>query len=280
MIRLIETIQSVDELLAEDVVLAPERYLERMQGVLALMRDPNIEDGERQVAQLALTRLITSAKEQAEHMRPEDRTDFEAKITRLVGSKNYAPKQPTAPAADDLPVPTAFDQTMTYTHGGDGYKLTAEVKRIRHEVVKRGESDTAYYSVTFSLIAGDYDGIVKALGDLGWSESKSAREPTYYSPENDQFIVMWVTGKARTRPMMLMDDDLQRKLKAYGLRPVGEVQPQPAQLAAESVALDEKAPPGREAETWIKHRKKDFKERYGKRWKQVLYAKAWKLFGN
>jgi hypothetical protein len=38
----------------------------------------------------------------------------------------------------------------------------------------------------------------------------------------------------------------------------------------------ETAPPG--AETWIKHRKQAFKDRYGKRWKRVLYAKAWKLF--
>lgn len=42
--------------------------------------------------------------------------------------------------------------------------------------------------------------------------------------------------------------------------------------------LDEVAPPGDKAETWIRHRKKEFKARYGKRWKQVLYAKAWKLF--
>ncbi len=38
--------------------------------------------------------------------------------------------------------------------------------------------------------------------------------------------------------------------------------------------LQEKAPPG--MEQWIKDRKADFKQRYGDRWKEVLYATAWK----
>lgn len=50
--------------------------------------------------------------------------------------------------------------------------------------------------------------------------------------------------------------------------------------AAQIEPIDEKAPPGAKAETWIKDRKKEFRARYGKRWKQVLYAKAWKLFGS
>lgn len=43
--------------------------------------------------------------------------------------------------------------------------------------------------------------------------------------------------------------------------------------------LKESAPPGKKAERFINHRKKDFKKRYGKRWKEVLYATAWKQFG-
>jgi hypothetical protein len=45
------------------------------------------------------------------------------------------------------------------------------------------------------------------------------------------------------------------------------------------VMIQESAPPGKKAATWIKHRKADFQERYGKHWQRVLYAKAWKLFG-
>ena len=41
----------------------------------------------------------------------------------------------------------------------------------------------------------------------------------------------------------------------------------------------ESAPPGKKAERFIKHQKADFKKRYGKRWKKVLYATAWKQFG-
>jgi hypothetical protein len=50
-------------------------------------------------------------------------------------------------------------------------------------------------------------------------------------------------------------------------------------VECERQSLPEKAPPGADAERWIAHRKKEFQARYGKRWKQVLYAKAWKLFG-
>jgi len=44
------------------------------------------------------------------------------------------------------------------------------------------------------------------------------------------------------------------------------------------IALTEVAPTGKKAEDFIKHSKADFKKRYGKKWKQVLYATAWKKF--
>jgi hypothetical protein len=37
-----------------------------------------------------------------------------------------------------------------------------------------------------------------------------------------------------------------------------------------------KTPPG--MEEWVKKRKAEFKEKYGKKWKEVLYATAWKRF--
>jgi hypothetical protein len=43
--------------------------------------------------------------------------------------------------------------------------------------------------------------------------------------------------------------------------------------------IKEKAPPGKKAEDWIKSNKQRFKDQYGNDWEQVLYAKAWKLFG-
>lgn len=50
----------------------------------------------------------------------------------------------------------------------------------------------------------------------------------------------------------------------------------PFELAQESVALDEKAPPG--MENWIRARKAEFKKRYGDRWQEILYATAWKQY--
>jgi hypothetical protein len=46
----------------------------------------------------------------------------------------------------------------------------------------------------------------------------------------------------------------------------------------EGAELEEKAPPG--MEDWINSRKADFKKRYGDKWKQVLYATAWKRHNN
>lgn len=44
--------------------------------------------------------------------------------------------------------------------------------------------------------------------------------------------------------------------------------------------IDEVAPRGNKAEKFIKGNKKKFKDRYGDDWESVLYATAWKLFGN
>lgn len=44
--------------------------------------------------------------------------------------------------------------------------------------------------------------------------------------------------------------------------------------------LFEVAPPSKEAEEWIKANKAEFKKRYGDKWEEVLFATAWKLFGN
>ena len=41
----------------------------------------------------------------------------------------------------------------------------------------------------------------------------------------------------------------------------------------------ESAPPGKKAERFIRKHKKEFKKRYGKRGTEVLYATAWKKFG-
>ncbi len=40
----------------------------------------------------------------------------------------------------------------------------------------------------------------------------------------------------------------------------------------------ESAPPNKKAEKFIKSQKSSFKKRYGKNWKRVLYATAWKRF--
>jgi hypothetical protein len=47
----------------------------------------------------------------------------------------------------------------------------------------------------------------------------------------------------------------------------------------EPIKVAESAPPGKKAERFIKKHKKEFKQRYGKRGTEVLYATAWKKFG-
>jgi hypothetical protein len=53
----------------------------------------------------------------------------------------------------------------------------------------------------------------------------------------------------------------------------------PQGITYDELEFMESAPPGKKAERFIKHQKKDFRKRYGKRWKEVLYATAWKQFG-
>ena len=44
--------------------------------------------------------------------------------------------------------------------------------------------------------------------------------------------------------------------------------------------INEVAPRGKKAEKFIRGNKEKFKDRYGDNWESVLYATAWKLFGN
>lgn len=48
---------------------------------------------------------------------------------------------------------------------------------------------------------------------------------------------------------------------------------------SDTLTMLEVAPPGENAENWIKTVKSDFKKRYGDEWQRVLYATAWKKFG-
>lgn len=48
---------------------------------------------------------------------------------------------------------------------------------------------------------------------------------------------------------------------------------------ADKKQLTERAPPGSQAEAWIRANKDSFKRQYGKNWERVLYATAWKRFG-
>jgi hypothetical protein len=50
-------------------------------------------------------------------------------------------------------------------------------------------------------------------------------------------------------------------------------------LALNNSFIPEEAPPGDKAERFIRKNKADFKDRYGENWERVLYATAWKNFG-
>jgi phosphopantetheine adenylyltransferase len=45
------------------------------------------------------------------------------------------------------------------------------------------------------------------------------------------------------------------------------------------ISWAEAAPPGKDAEEFIKGNKEKFKKRYGTKWEKVLYATAWKVYG-
>jgi nicotinic acid mononucleotide adenylyltransferase len=51
-------------------------------------------------------------------------------------------------------------------------------------------------------------------------------------------------------------------------------------LIAWNDEIKEVAPPGKDAEEFIKNSKDKFKKRYGDNWEKVLYATAWKVHGN
>jgi hypothetical protein len=50
-------------------------------------------------------------------------------------------------------------------------------------------------------------------------------------------------------------------------------------VVSKEKTVDEASPPSKKAEEFIMKNKEEFKKRYGKRWKEVLYSTAWKKFG-
>ena len=42
-------------------------------------------------------------------------------------------------------------------------------------------------------------------------------------------------------------------------------------------SIKEESPPSAKAERFIKKNKESFKDKYGERWKEVLYSTAWKM---
>lgn len=53
-----------------------------------------------------------------------------------------------------------------------------------------------------------------------------------------------------------------------------------ASLKRRNPSLTEVAPEGEKAEEFIQKNKASFKKRYGDEWERILYATAWKLFGD
>lgn len=76
------------------------------------------------------------------------------------------------------------------------------------------------------------------------------------------------------------EDSLIRKIEPVvkQLNALGDHAPMPTRIFKES-KVTEKAPPGKDAEDFIKSAKKDFKDRYGDKWEEFLYRTAWKKFG-
>ena len=53
-----------------------------------------------------------------------------------------------------------------------------------------------------------------------------------------------------------------------------------ASLKRRNPSLTEVAPEGEKAEDFIQKNKASFKKRYGDEWEKILYATAWKIFGD
>lgn len=108
--------------------------------------------------------------------------------------------------------------------------------------------------------AADYDAVTKLhLGD----GTKFAIKPAAAAKLLDMFDRFKPDSKLLMQKVLNKKSGIQQLLSHLG----------------ESAELDEVAPPGKKAEDFIKKNKDEFEKRYGKRGKAVLYATAWKLFG-
>jgi hypothetical protein len=99
-------------------------------------------------------------------------------------------------------------------------------------------------------------------------EAKGAKEPgAVATAKVKEMGPKYWTGKQLTKKGITKRDEIIAAIEREKSSGVNES------------TVEEKAPPGKKAEDFIKGNKAEFKKRYGDRWQEVLYATAWKKFG-
>ena len=136
----------------------------------------------------------------------------------------------------------------------DIYEIDTDAMREAYENALNGMPDLSRYMVYINRPDVDY-----IMYHIGRSQAKEG-EPRFLKVDK-------ATGDWQTQNWKANNEPAVQQGKGSG----------PHRVLDEET-LSEVAPPG--MEDWIMKRKPEFKERYGKKWQEVLYATAWKQHNN
>lgn len=113
------------------------------------------------------------------------------------------------------------------------------------------------------------------------SDPKARQELARRGPQPTPSVGMKPSTTGVSDPYDIVSDQRLQQLAAKGdTRANQELERRKTSGLAEQARLQEKAPPGEKAERFIRQNKEKFKKQYGDRWEEVLYATAWKQFGD
>ena len=115
-------------------------------------------------------------------------------------------------------------------------------------------------------------GAVPSPEDLEEGKKMSAKQAAIFGKKSDKKPA--AKGDKKGKPDFLDGDKKEPMTKA-----LKDKAAKGSKKDVKESKVEEKAPPGKKAEDFIKSSKADFKKRYGKDWEGKLYATAWKKFG-
>lgn len=245
--------------------------VEELMPLVAMMREqfgPEASDAFNQTMKETLDKLLDLTTETKEQMDQAIDTISSGGVPSVPADIEKAGEETGEEApADDTDITSDLEQLDKETEEEPGEPLGRAKKDELAEAAKPKRQKCTECGI--GMYEADKKGKMKCneCGAVMIAEAKQAKEPGAVATAK----VLKMGGK------FVASD--KKSLTKMGIKKRDEIIKAIEREQTKESTVNEVAPPGEEAEAFIKGNKEEFKKRYGKNWESRLYATAWKQFG-